>query len=686
MSHAKTNDLIHESSPYLLQHAHNPVHWMPWSERALLLAQQQDKPILVSIGYAACHWCHVMERESFEDHQVAALMNEHFINIKIDREERPDLDHIYMDAVQLMTGSGGWPLNVFLTPEGKPFFGGTYFPPRRMYQRLSWTEVIESVHNIWHERRKEVMEQADKLVNHMQTNPLLFGSSLSKERINPFAHEHMQKMMQQLMANADQQWGGIGKAPKFPQTFSLQYLLMYGHFMKDTATFKHALHSLESMIRGGIYDQLGGGFARYSTDDEWLVPHFEKMLYDNALLISLMSEAFMITGDPLLKQAIQQTISFCERELKSPNGGYFAALDADSEGEEGKFYVWDYNEFSIVLGELQPYCADYFGVTKDGNWEGNNILTRHPNVDQLAKKHELSAEQFMSLVDKGRQLLFSERSKRIRPATDHKIIAAWNALYLTALCKASMALKDTEYLQLAVQLHDQMIARFLVEEKMIYHVSTNNQSLHAACLDDLACFIQSLIVLQESTSDMSYLETARKLIDQALMDFGDDAALFFYYTSQTQTDLIYRKTDFNDGAIPSGNSLMAENLYYLSVVFDNTLWRERAMAMWSEIHKLATKYPASFGIWATSMLKQRLKVKELVLTGHEAKSILSDILAHYFPQKIIQTATEPLNYPLLQGKSFQDPITAYICEDYACQKTGSTSQDIIQALDELSTY
>ncbi len=370
------NRLVRETSPYLLQHSHNPVDWYPWGEEALEAARSQDKPMLVSIGYSACHWCHVMERESFEDAATARFMNEHFINIKIDREERPDLDHIYMEAVQAMTGSGGWPLNVFLTPAAKPFYGGTYFPPRPIHNRNSWLEVLAGVSNAFADRRAEVEQQADNLTRHVATAGS-FG--IGVERVaadSAFQPEVLRQIRDQLLANADKIAGGFGGAPKFPQTFSIRYLLYDFYFTRNQASLDQACLSLDKMICGGIYDQLGGGFARYSTDDQWLVPHFEKMLYDNALLVITLCEAYQLTKKPLYRMAIEQTIDFVERELAHEQGGYYSALDADSEGIEGKYYVWESGEIEAVLGEDAEIFSSYYGVTAEGNWEGKNILTR----------------------------------------------------------------------------------------------------------------------------------------------------------------------------------------------------------------------------------------------------------------------------------------------------------------------
>ena len=389
--HQFTNKLIDETSPYLLQHAHNPVNWFPWGDEALQSSKKENKPILVSIGYSACHWCHVMERESFEDEETASLMNKHFINIKIDREERPDLDHIYMDAVQAMTGSGGWPLNVFLTPDAKPFYGGTYFPPKRAFNRPSWQEVLLGVIEAFSQRRSEIDAQAENLTEHlMQANA--FGISSAGEN-NFFTKENSNEAFNNIMKNADTKWGGFGRAPKFPQSFVIQYLLRYYYVNGNKEALEQALLSIDKMIDGGIYDQVGGGFARYSTDTEWLVPHFEKMLYDNALLLSIISEAYQITGDKRYREVIEETIQFVQRELMHSGGGFYAALDADSEGEEGKFYVWSYEEVIGLLGNHAIVFCDFFDVQPAGNWSDGTPSLEKKNILWRKKKEKVFCEE-----------------------------------------------------------------------------------------------------------------------------------------------------------------------------------------------------------------------------------------------------------------------------------------------------
>ena len=426
-----SNHLINESSIYLLQHAHNPVDWYPWGKEALDKSVKEGKPILLSIGYAACHWCHVMERESFEDEETAKLMNEYFINIKVDREERPDIDHIYMDAVQAMTGSGGWPLNVFLTPDLKPFYGGTYFPPVNAHNRISWKEVLQRIHITYQEKKEEINQQADRLTEHLISSNT-FGMDVSKENNDEFYSEKtLQTIADNIINSADNVWGGFGKAPKFPQTFSIQYLLIHYHYTKDINALNIATLALDKMIYGGIYDQIGGGFSRYSTDTKWQIPHFEKMLYDNALLLSVIAEAYQITGNELYAKTIRQTIAFLKREMLSEEGGFYSALDADSEGIEGKFYTWSKSEIDNILGEDAELFCKYFQVTEEGNWEETNILWCKNGLNEFAVENNLNAELIAVIIEVGINKLLKEREKRIRPHLDDKTLLNWNALMIT---------------------------------------------------------------------------------------------------------------------------------------------------------------------------------------------------------------------------------------------------------------
>ena len=670
MSSVYTNRLIHETSPYLLQHAHNPVDWYPWGEEALEKARREDKPILVSIGYSACHWCHVMERESFEDESTAALMNLNFINIKIDREERPDLDHIYMDAVQAITGSGGWPLNVFLTPEGKPFYGGTYFPPTKAYNRSSWKEVLEGIRKSYTEKRQEIFSQAETLTEHLESsNALGIQLNLSKGEEEIVNLEELENIAKGLLKNADKVWGGFGSAPKFPQTFSIQYLLRQFHFTKDEAALEQALLSLDKMIAGGIYDQLGGGFSRYSTDNEWLAPHFEKMLYDNALLISVLSEAYQITRNELYANTIQDSILFIERELLDISGGFFSALDADSEGVEGKFYTWSYQEIQETLGTGAALFCSYYQVKETGNWEHTNILWVKDGEKEFAEANQLNSTELKSTLESSRRRLLELRNKRIRPALDDKILLGWNALMNTAYSKAFAALGIDAYRARAIQNMEFLEQHLKQKDGNWFHTYKNSQAKQPAFLDDYAYLIQALIHLQEITGEGQYLLKAKEILEMIMVHFKDEKTGFFYFTHDQQTDVILRKKEIYDGATPSGNAVMANNLFYLATVFDQRDWETHAIGLFKSIKDSITKYPASFGVWASLMQLVYFGKIEIAVTGKDHPVYLKQVMQHFIPNKIIQYGeTNSSIFPLLSGRDGSFPVSFYICRNYTCKR------------------
>jgi uncharacterized protein YyaL (SSP411 family) len=669
-----TNALIHETSPYLLQHAHNPVNWFPWGEEALQKARDEDKPILVSIGYAACHWCHVMERESFEDESTAAIMNEYFINIKIDREERPDLDHIYMDAVQAMSGSGGWPLNVFLTPETKPFFGGTYFPPVRAYNRASWKEVLEGIHKSYAEKKHEIVAQAENLMAHL-TSANAFGIQQPGETVL-FSNEQLQLIAEGILANADKEWGGFGKAPKFPQTFSIQYLLRHYHFTKDENALQQALLSLDKMIDGGIYDQLGGGFARYSTDNEWLAPHFEKMLYDNALLVGVLSEAYQLTKNKKYADTIRHTLAFIEREMLGDEGGFYSALDADSEGVEGKFYVWSKKEIDELLGNDAQWFASFYDVSEEGNWEHVNILRVLKPLPVFAAENGLDETAFSQKLAASRKILMQYRSQRIRPQLDDKILLGWNALMNTAYSKAYAALGDIACKEMAVRNMQFLESKFSVSpaeasaQAGLHHTYKNGIARIPAFLDDYAYLIQSYIHLQEITGAGEYLLKAEKLTEWVIEHFEEAETGFFFYTHKGQSDVIVRKKEVYDGAVPSGNAVMSHNLLYLSIVFDKPAWGERTHNLLRSLNRAITRYPGSFGVWALAQQLITNGIVEIAITGQHARAELAPVLGRLIPNKILQAEeTNSYNFPLLAGKTgvAGGETTFYLCKNYACK-------------------
>lgn len=672
---AHTNKLIDETSPYLLQHAHNPVNWFPWGNEALQLAKEGNKPILVSIGYSACHWCHVMEKESFEDEATATIMNEHFVNIKIDREERPDLDHIYMDAVQAMTGSGGWPLNVFLTPEGKPFYGGTYYPPRRAFNRESWQEVLQGVIQAFTERRHEIDAQAENLTAHiLQSNS--FGLQKPANGNEVFSKKNLDTIYDNIIKQADPEWGGFGKAPKFPQTFTIQFLLQYSHSIKTQETAGSspvappgtAFLSLDKMIQGGIYDQLGGGFARYSTDAEWLAPHFEKMLYDNALLLAVLGDAYKITKKERYKEVIEETMEFIEREMLHPAKGFYAALDADSEGEEGRFYVWQKREVEDQLGEDAAVFCRYYDISNQGNWEGTNILHVAKPLELFAAENDIAVNALKELLERGRKKLMGLREQRIRPSLDDKIILGWNALMNTAASKAFEATGHEQYRQLAIENMQFLLEKFRKQDAgEFYHTWKNDQAKYPAFLDDYAFLVQALIHLYEITAEPAWLEQAKHITIYVVGHFNDPETGFFFYTGTGQSDVIVRKKEVYDGATPSGNAVMAENLYRLSIYFDLGEWKEKSYNMITSLGPVIVRYPTSFGVWASLLMEMVTGTSEIAIVGKNAPAVQLGLLREFIPFRVSMASIEVNDtFPLLRNKPATDPASVFLCKNFSC--------------------
>jgi len=681
-----TNRLSKETSPYLLQHQHNPVDWYAWGDEALQKAKAEDKPILVSIGYSSCHWCHVMERESFEDASTAEVMNRHFINIKIDREERPDLDHIYMDAVQAMTGSGGWPLNVFLTPDLKPFYGGTYFPPVRAYNRASWKEALHGVADAFKNRRDEIEEQANSLTAHLQ-NANSFGTEkilkidLPVEEL--FAKDSPQQMVDAIMKQADKEWGGFGRAPKFPQTFSIRFLLQYHHYTGNDEALKQACLSLDKMCMGGIYDHVGGGFARYSTDTEWLAPHFEKMLYDNALLVIALSEAYQLTKNETYKNTITETLAFIEREMTSAENGFYSALDADSEGVEGKYYTWSKNEIDEVMkGDAELFCQ-IFDISEEGNWEHVNIPRLLISIDEFCKTHQLNVSETIQLVQKGKEQLLSARNKRIRPLLDDKILLSWNALMNTAYSKAFMATGDERYRQKAIENMQFLLMAFAsTQSSTLYHSYKDGVTKHNAFLDDYAFLIQALLTLQEITSDTTCLTRAKELAQTVLDLFVEDETGFLFYTPAGEKDIIVRKKEVYDGATPSGNAVMAANLYYLGIVFNQPEWQQQSVRMTGALQQAITRYPVSFGVWSMHLYSLLEGFNEIAIVGAGFEAGRDSVNQKYLPAKIIQAALNAHDeFPVLAGKTPSEKTpNFFLCKNYSCLNPMVKIDDFLRIL------
>lgn len=672
------NRLQHETSPYLLQHAHNPVDWYPWGEEALTRAKQEDKPIIISIGYSTCHWCHVMERESFEDPAVANYMNEHFINIKVDREERPDLDQIYMEACQAMTGGGGWPLNCFLTPDGRPFYAGTYFPPKPVQNRPSWPQMLQGMAQAFHHKRDVVENQADRLIDAIRRADVLFVKEGVLEEGLPqtsFTPAFAEELYLGLRRKFDTIEGGFGGAPKFPGAMNLQYLLAYYYQSGEKVALDHVCFSLDKMIGGGIYDQLGGGFARYATDKAWLVPHFEKMLYDNALLVQVLADVYKLTGKEHYKLALEETLAFVEREMTSAEGGFYAALDADSEGEEGKFYVWSYEELRVALGNDFSWFAERFGVSEGGNWEGTNILWLPGGVADSG----VDQDKLRRIKDH----LLAVRAKRIRPGLDDKILLAWNALMNKAYSKAYEALQHEPYKAVAIRNMEFLLRRFKkAETGGLFHTYKEGDAKYEAFLDDYAFLIESLISLYEISFNSQYLDKASEITDFVLGNFLDSQHNLFYFTPDKQGDLPIRRKEFYDNATPSGNAVMADNLFRLGRFLDNGSYVKQSELMLLRMQESIGKYPTTFSRWAQASLNWIYPFKEIAVVGPEFASLSTEILGEYIPNKILMaSAVELNNYPLLRARGTGDDTNIFVCQNYSCRLPVKSLKEMMEIVE-----
>lgn len=668
-----SNRLIHEQSPYLLQHAHNPVDWYPWGDEAFFFAKEHNKPVIVSIGYAACHWCHVMERESFENTAVAAYMNEHFVCIKVDREEHPDVDHLYMDAVQAMTGAGGWPLNAFVTPDRIPFYGGTYFPPRAAFNRPSWTEVLQQIHNIWTNAQEEIAQQSAQMLEYLKN----VSSVAAKKQVvwDKQACDHMTKA---LLGMADKQLGGFGGAPKFPGTMAINFLLEQYHFYGNQDALNQALLSLDAMIDGGIYDQLGGGFARYSTDAQWLAPHFEKMLYDNALLVHTLCNAYQLTGKALYRNVIEETLAFVQRELQHESGGFYSALDADSEGEEGRFYTFTWEDWEQAFPGGNPIAATYFGITEEGNWEHTNILHIAGSVEEIAQQYNQSPEQVIDHVKASKERLLGIRSTRIRPHTDDKCLLSWNALMNIAVTRAGIALQREDLLQQAMQHMEWMTSEFCKEQELL-HTWKNGHARITAKLDDHAYLIQAMLQLGSAVNSNKWIEKAATAMRTVIPHFSDESSLFFYFTSDEQQDIPVRKTDIHDGATPSANAVMAHNLILLGLVMEEREWFERGTGMLEAVAGSALRYPYSFGYWAMLLQQFLAGFQTMVITGREAESYGSAMKNHFLPGVfILSNDDEAKKIPVQHGKDDNGQTLAYLCTAYECKAPESDMSAVLR--------
>jgi hypothetical protein len=685
MTKNNNNRLAKESSPYLLQHANNPVDWFPWCDEALEKARLEDKPILVSIGYSTCHWCHVMEHESFENVEVAAFMNENFVNIKVDREERPDLDSIYMEAIQMVTGGhGGWPLNCFLLPDGRPFYGGTYFPPLQSHGRASWMMVLKNISNAYTKRRTEVMSQADKLMAYIEESDNYFVSEMSDPESTgkPFDVFDLEHIFFTLEDGFDKVDGGFGHAPKFPSTMSLRFCLNYYHHSGNILAMEQLQLSLDAMIYGGIYDQLGGGFSRYSVDKVWLLPHFEKMLYDNALLVSLLSDTYKAVRKPLYKETVEETLAWVEREMLSPEGGFYSALDADSEGIEGKFYVWSKSEIDSILGTDADLFSKFYDVTAEGNWEHSNILHRPQSFAGFAKQHQLVEEELRTTLLKNRKSLLHEREKRIRPGLDDKILLSWNAMMCGAYCKAYQAFENPNYKNIALRNIDFLLEKFSKPDGSIFHDYKNGKAKTDGFLDDYALLIEALLSCYEISFKKSLLFKAKQLTDLVLTDFLDKNENLFFYTGTKQKDIVIRKKDLYDNAVPSGNSTMIKNLQVLGTLLNVNDYLGQALKSLLPMKESIRKYPQSFAKWADTIFFQVYPVKEIALVGENHIEMAIELQKNYMPNVLFAAANlSDSELPLLNGRDAANGKTMiFVCSNYNCKLPVDNVEEALKLL------
>lgn len=664
------NELSKSTSPYLQQHANNPVHWKEWSPSVLNQAKKEDKPILVSIGYSSCHWCHVMEKESFEDTAVARIMNENFINIKVDREERPDVDQVYMDAVQTMGLRGGWPLNVFLTPDQKPFYGGTYFP------RDGWVNLLNSITEAFNTNREKINESAEAFTENLQRNESVKYKLEGSDYL--FTDAERDTTFERLSLKFDADHGGIQKAPKFPMPAVWQYLASYYSTSENKKAINHLELTLEKIADGGIYDHIGGGFARYSTDGEWHVPHFEKMLYDNGQLLSLFATGYKLTKNPKFREVMLETVAWLEREMLDESGGFYSALDADSEGEEGKFYVWQYEEIqNLVSNEHIEPIAHYFDISNNGNWEGKNVLRIVESLEGIQERFSIDSDTFNSIIKKFKEQALNEREKRIRPGLDNKIIAGWNGLTLSGLVEAYQATQDSTLLELATK-NAEFIKRELVKDGLLNRFPDKSME---GFLEDYAAVIQSFIKYYETTLEQEFLDIAKELTVHVESQFYDGSENLYFFTGNDSEDLIARKKELFDNVIPASNSIMTWNLVHLGTHFYDDIMVQKGKSILAQTKQLILQEPEYLSNWALLAMELSDPFAEIVIVGPESSQFVNEFNKLFLPGKIITATKEPRETaPFTAKMMMNDKTTIYVCYDKACQRPVNSVEEALTLL------
>lgn len=683
--HKFTNNLIKETSPYLLQHAHNPVDWYPWGEEAFERARKENKPILLSIGYSACHWCHVMAHESFENEPIARLMNEHFVNIKVDREERPDLDSIYMNSVMMMNGHGGWPMTVFLTPDGVPFYGGTYYPPVDRGGMPGFPRILISIAEAYQAKRDEIAQSADSILSELKRIDSI------KPQEGDLGHEIADQAATQLLRALDPVHGGFGRAPKFPPSMALTFLLRQYARTKDQGALDAVELTLQRMANGGMYDQLGGGFHRYSVDEKWLVPHFEKMLYDNALLSRIYLDAFLVTGKDFYKRIATETLDYVRREMTATCGGFYSSQDADSEGEEGRFFVWTPQEIETLLGEAEAklFCR-YFDVSEFGNFEGHSILHVETEVESIAKFMRVTVEELNQAIERGKHILFEAREKRIKPFRDEKMLTAWNGLMLRSFAEAARVLDRQDYLDVAVK-NASFLLTHLKENGRLLRTHKAGESKLNAYLEDYAYLADGLLALYEATFDLHWFEEAYSLAEIMIKQFWDDEEGGFFFTSSDHEKLITRTKDWYDNATPGGNSVAAHVLLRLALLTGDDSFRSKTEQILSLLKTAMMRSPNAFGHLLCALDFYLASPYEVAIIGfpeyEDTRLMLDAVFKRYLPNKVVALANpgdskSAAVIKLLEGRSqIEGKATAFVCRNFYCEAPVTDQLSLRKQLD-----
>ena len=672
-----SNNLINETSPYLLQHAYNPVNWNPWNKKYLEQAKKENKLVIISIGYSSCHWCHVMERESFEDSLAASLMNEKFISIKVDREERPDVDQVYMNAVQLMTGSGGWPLNVVALPDGRPIWGGTYF------SKDQWINALTQISNIYTKEPERFINYANTLEKGIKSLDVI-NTNENKAEINS---EELEKYIENIAIKIDKNHGGFSGAPKFMMPNNIHLLLRTGHQNNDKAILDLVNLTLEKMAYGGIYDQIGGGFSRYSTDEKWHIPHFEKMLYDNAQLISLYSDAHLITKNESYKNVVYETINFVLQELTDSNGGFYSSIDADSksldgEEKEGAYYIWSESELRSLLKDEFKLFADYYNINKYGYWEDENyVLIKNQSDLEFSKEFNISKEDIIKKKNVWKNILIKARGKRTRPNTDDKILASWNGLMINGLVDAYRVFEEEKFLNAANSCAEFILENMRKSDGGLYHSHKDGTSKINGYLEDYSAVIQAFLNLYENTLNEKWLNTADDLMKYTYDNFYNTETNMFFFTSKLDDKLISRTVDFRDNVIPSSNSIMANNLFKLSHYYDSSKYLNTSLSMVKNISDQIEVYPNGFSNWMNLILNLNKNFYEIAIVGDNAIEKINELNKNYLPNKIVIGSFGDNSLPLLKNRYIEGETMIYVCVKKACKMPVKTIKEALKLID-----